>query len=74
VFAFGPKGVSIHSLAAVPTPRTGGLRPMQCEGFVREIGHAAPAHILLPRVVVPAPLDAGMTPMPPSHRKGFFSC
>ncbi len=56
-FAFGPKGVPHTFIGAGPGPTRAlvGFAPMQFEGFLREVGHPAPARVLPPPPAGPPP-------------------
>jgi mannose-6-phosphate isomerase-like protein (cupin superfamily) len=70
--AFGPKGVPHTFIATGPAPTRVliGLAPMQFEGFLREVGHPAPARVLPPPMEGPPPDLAQLAPI--AKRNGFI--
>src|SRR4030095_13116089 len=70
--AFGPKGVPHTFIGAGPNPARVlvGVAPMQFEGFLREVGHPAPARVLPPPLAGPPPDVAQLAPI--AKRAGFI--
>lgn len=71
-FAFGPKGVPHTFMGAGPSPTRAlvGFAPMQFEGFLREVGHPAPARVLPPPLAGPPPEIEKLAPI--AKRAGFI--
>jgi len=71
-FAFGPKGVPHTFIGAGPNPTRAlvGFAPMQFEGFLREVGQAAPARVLPPAHDGPPPALERLAPI--AKRSGFI--
>ena len=71
-FAFGPKGVPHTFIGAGPDPARTlvGFSPMQFEGFMREVGHIAPSHILPPPPDGPPPSIEKLASI--AKRNGFI--
>ncbi len=71
-FGFGPKGVPHTFIGAGPDPTRAlvGFAPMQFEGFLREVGHPAPARVLPPPLDGPPPDIAHLAPI--AKRGGFI--
>src|ERR1043166_545834 len=71
-FAFGPKGVPHTFIGAGPDPARVlvGFAPMQFEGFLREVGHPAPARVLPPPLAGPPPEIERLAPI--AKRAGFI--
>ena len=71
-FAFGPKGVPHTFIGAGPDPTRAlvGFAPMQFEGFLREVGHAAPARVLPPPHTGPPPELERLAPI--AKHNGFI--
>ena len=71
-FAFGPKNVPHTFIGAGPEPARAlvGFAPMQFEGFLREVGHPAPARVLPPPLAGPPPEIEKLAPI--AKRAGFI--
>ena len=70
-FAFGPKGVPHTFYVETGVARMlVGFAPMQFEGFLREVGHPAPARVLPPPLAGPPPDIARLAPI--AERGGFI--
>ena len=70
-FAFGPKGVPHTFYAEAGGARAlVGFAPMQFEGFLREVGHPAPARVLPPPLAGPPPEIEKLAPI--AKRAGFI--
>ena len=70
-FAFGPKGVPHTFIGAGPNPTRMlvGFSPMQFEGFMREVGQAAPLRVLPPPMDGPPQIEK-LKPI--AKRNGFI--
>jgi quercetin dioxygenase-like cupin family protein len=70
-FAYGPKGVPHTFIGAGPNPTKMlvGFSPMQFEGFLREVGQAAPSRVLPPPMDGPPHIDK-LKPI--AKRNGFI--
>jgi quercetin dioxygenase-like cupin family protein len=70
-FAFGPKGVPHTFIAAGSAAARAlvGFAPMQFEGFLREVGQAAPARVLPPPPAGPPPDISRLAPI--AERNGM---
>jgi mannose-6-phosphate isomerase-like protein (cupin superfamily) len=68
-FAFGPTGVPHTFIGAGPNPTRVlvGLSPVLFEGFLREVGRAAPARVLPPPPAGPPPAPQQLAAMAKRH-------
>jgi len=71
-FAWGPRGVPHTFIGGGPNPARAlvGFAPMQFEGFLREVGHPAPARELPPPLAGAPPEIERLAPI--AKRNGFI--